>query len=293
MRCTHCFTRNSPIWSRDTEGQPLCNLCGLYVNLLGIDGPLSLPSSNLIKERDRNDSSPDKLSSAANNRLPTSCTNCSTQTTPLWRRNLENQPLCNACGLFFKLHGVDRPLSTINNIIKKRGKKNSSQLSVNPTSPFTKKSRKITLHQNHKAVFPSTQLSSLQDNDSLPSHRDSVRRGSTTANAPVSDKTSMLCNRLHVCSIPQDTSEEELKAIFSRQPGYKRLFYRRKQPAPPCIVEFADASSAMEALNELDGRQLRHDFKNGIRLGFSEFPLASLPSHRGIWPLLNRSSQTH
>lgn len=51
---------------------------------------------------------------------PTSCTNCRTQTTPLWRRNPEGQPLCNACGLFLKLHGVVRPLSLKTDIIKKR-----------------------------------------------------------------------------------------------------------------------------------------------------------------------------
>ncbi|KAJ2749366.1 Sodium- and chloride-dependent GABA transporter 1, partial [Coemansia nantahalensis] len=33
------------------------------------------------------------------------CTNCATTTTPLWRRDPDGQPLCNACGLFFKLHG--------------------------------------------------------------------------------------------------------------------------------------------------------------------------------------------
>ena len=43
------------------------------------------------------------------NGVPTTCTNCYTQTTPLWRRNPEGHPLCNACGLFLKLHGVVRP----------------------------------------------------------------------------------------------------------------------------------------------------------------------------------------
>ncbi|PHH66359.1 hypothetical protein CDD81_7414 [Ophiocordyceps australis] len=53
---------------------------------------------------------------------PTTCTNCFTQTTPLWRRNPEGQPLCNACGLFLKLHGVVRPLSLKTDIIKKRNR---------------------------------------------------------------------------------------------------------------------------------------------------------------------------
>lgn len=51
---------------------------------------------------------------------PVSCTNCHTKTTPLWRRNREGHPLCNACGLFLKLHGVVRPLSLKTDVIKKR-----------------------------------------------------------------------------------------------------------------------------------------------------------------------------
>ncbi|KIP11611.1 hypothetical protein PHLGIDRAFT_83279 [Phlebiopsis gigantea 11061_1 CR5-6] len=53
---------------------------------------------------------------------PTVCTNCGTTNTPLWRRDPEGQPLCNACGLFFKLHGVVRPLSLKTDVIKKRNR---------------------------------------------------------------------------------------------------------------------------------------------------------------------------
>lgn len=51
--------------------------------------------------------------------IPT-CMNCSTQTTPLWRRTQEGNSMCNACGLFWKLHHVNRPLSLKTDIIKKR-----------------------------------------------------------------------------------------------------------------------------------------------------------------------------
>jgi len=57
---------------------------------------------------------------AARGKKSTICTNCTTQTTPLWRRNSEGQPLCNACGLFLKLHGVMRPLSLRTDVFKTR-----------------------------------------------------------------------------------------------------------------------------------------------------------------------------
>lgn len=48
-----------------------------------------------------------------NNQQPKdmSCTNCGTLTTTIWRRNLRGEMVCNACGLYFKLHGVNRPHS--------------------------------------------------------------------------------------------------------------------------------------------------------------------------------------
>jgi len=50
------------------------------------------------------------------------CSNCLTTKTPLWRRNPEGEPLCNACGLFLKLHGETRPLRLKSDVIKKRNR---------------------------------------------------------------------------------------------------------------------------------------------------------------------------
>lgn len=41
-------------------------------------------------------------------RIGLSCANCQTSTTTLWRRNAEGEPVCNACGLYTKLHGVSQ-----------------------------------------------------------------------------------------------------------------------------------------------------------------------------------------
>lgn len=51
---------------------------------------------------------PQKLQSlqSAARRAGTSCANCKTTTTTLWRRNQGGEPVCNACGLYYKLHNV-------------------------------------------------------------------------------------------------------------------------------------------------------------------------------------------
>ncbi|ORY05992.1 hypothetical protein K493DRAFT_310790 [Basidiobolus meristosporus CBS 931.73] len=82
------------------------------------------------------------------------------------------------------------------------------------------------------------------------------------------------CNTLYVGNLPMSTLEDELRQLFSAQPGYKRLCFRMKPHAGPmCFVEFDDIQFASYTLHELQGHLLSNSVKGGIRLSYSKNPL--------------------
>ncbi|KAJ2784584.1 GATA type transcriptional activator of nitrogen-regulated proteins [Coemansia javaensis] len=50
------------------------------------------------------------------------CFNCSAESTPLWRRDPADNIICNACGLYYKLHGAARPVSMRRASIRRRNR---------------------------------------------------------------------------------------------------------------------------------------------------------------------------
>ncbi|KAF5004764.1 hypothetical protein FDECE_8754 [Fusarium decemcellulare] len=86
------------------------------------------------------------------------------------------------------------------------------------------------------------------------------------------------CNTLYVGNLPVDTREEELKTLFMKQQGYKRLCFRAKLNGPMCFVEFEHVSFATQALHQIDGQLLHNSSRGGIRLSFAKNPLGVNPA---------------
>jgi RNA recognition motif-containing protein len=81
------------------------------------------------------------------------------------------------------------------------------------------------------------------------------------------------CNTLYVGNLPPTTNEDELRSLFARCEGYKRMCFRQKPQGPMCFVEFDDVVFATQAMSEHQGHILSNSVKGGIRLSFSKNPL--------------------
>ncbi|KAG7195423.1 uncharacterized protein KQ657_003182 [Scheffersomyces spartinae] len=105
------------------------------------------------------------------NAKATVCFNCGTQKTPLWRKDPLGNTLCNACGLFLKLHGTTRPLSLKTDVIKKRSSRRSSNTTkmtsyanggTTPNYSFSRTNSAVALSTSSGLVSGSSLPNSIQ-----------------------------------------------------------------------------------------------------------------------------------
>ncbi|KAJ7627487.1 hypothetical protein FB45DRAFT_708163, partial [Roridomyces roridus] len=115
--CSHCHVTSTPLWRRDPSNQrPLCNACGLYLQQRH-----KLRPQELI-DADNDDAEEEGPQIADADYTGPKCSHCLTRHTSVWRRSKTGAQVCNACGVYARLRGKERPLSLRRNKIKPRTK---------------------------------------------------------------------------------------------------------------------------------------------------------------------------
>ncbi|KAI5785088.1 GATA transcription factor [Peziza echinospora] len=113
-------------------------------------------------------------STAGQGTTPPICQNCTTSTTPLWRRDEAGSVLCNACGLYLKLHGRPRDISLKTDVIKSRNRvKNpgqSAKKKVNSTHMGSVAASR-SHHYYLQSLFDAPGLPRSEDSTPPPGHR--------------------------------------------------------------------------------------------------------------------------
>lgn len=115
IECYNCKVINTPLWRRTPDrAHILCNACGLYYKQYKRHRPVRIWQRATrwlgIEGSYQNQLYTYPMQQQQQQQLLQQCANCHQTDTPLWRKNSRGQPICNACGLFFKLHHRDRPM---------------------------------------------------------------------------------------------------------------------------------------------------------------------------------------
>ncbi|KAJ7631577.1 hypothetical protein DFH06DRAFT_1337557 [Mycena polygramma] len=117
-QCYNCGKTSTPLWRRDPQTQrTLCNACGLYLQQRREPRPQALIDADAEATEDYGGGS--AMPAVAGG---PECSHCGTRETSVWRRNEVGEQVCNACGVYKRLRGVDRPVSLRKNKVKPRAK---------------------------------------------------------------------------------------------------------------------------------------------------------------------------
>lgn len=182
-RCVECQTSFRPhLWGRESGKGPVCDQCSNGDRDLN---HLDTTHTSTRMFGDNNGILVDFNANNKDNHLTSEdniiCANCQATTTPLWRRDADGKTICNACGLYYKLHHVHRPANMMRTVIKRRKRcPSSNDNSVHKKEKIARKSPSPMNNRWSSASPPHRKLSFDDSSSSITSS------GSSSSNSSIS-----------------------------------------------------------------------------------------------------------
>ncbi|XP_059457489.1 cell wall integrity protein scw1 [Corylus avellana] len=80
------------------------------------------------------------------------------------------------------------------------------------------------------------------------------------------------CNTLFIGNLGENINEDELRGLFSSQPGFKQMKILRQERHIVCFIEFEDVNSATNVHHSLQGAVIPSSGSVGMRIQYSKNP---------------------
>nr|GMD30362.1 U1 small nuclear ribonucleoprotein A-like [Ipomoea batatas] len=95
------------------------------------------------------------------------------------------------------------------------------------------------------------------------------------------------CNTLFIGNLGENINEEELRGLFTAQPGYKQMKVLRQERHTVCFIEFEDMQSATNVHHTLQGAVIPSSGAVGMRIQYSKNPFGKRKDFNHISPAAN------
>ncbi|XP_022723584.1 LOW QUALITY PROTEIN: RNA-binding protein with multiple splicing 2-like [Durio zibethinus] len=80
------------------------------------------------------------------------------------------------------------------------------------------------------------------------------------------------CNTLFIGNLGENINEEELRGLFSVQPGFKQMKILRQERHTVCFIEFEDVNTATNVHHSFQGAVIPSSGSVGMRIQYSKNP---------------------
>ncbi|KAJ1998566.1 GATA type transcriptional activator of nitrogen-regulated proteins [Coemansia thaxteri] len=212
------------------------------------------------------------------------CYNCGVDSTPLWRRDGDGNVICNACGLYYKLHNTVRPISMKRAVIKRRRRRGTNN--TLPAKPSAQVPRQLHRQQQKHFALPAVAdvgAAIVGRSSSLPlsaSSCSSADNGSTSPHHhPCDSGNSSLCSSPLMPRLPGLESlmrAAELIGLPDSQPQTlerKRSYTQVSSPSQSALLQMHE--SLLHSLATVATAEI--SLSNKRRAGMASSPAAATP----------------